>query len=93
MARLVWSLHAYQIILPDEQLGLFACQKERVHAVNRQLELGSQADRTLCGSLLPAQPHWQALERQQLRTSYFCPQCREVIQAQRKQAQPGWRRI
>ncbi len=91
MARLVWSLHAYQIILPDEQLDLFACQKERVHAVNRQLELGSQADRTLCGSLLPAQPHWQALERQQLRTSYFCPQCREVIQAQRKQAQPGWR--
>lgn len=93
MARLVWSLHAYQIILPDEQLDLFACQKERVHAVNRQLELGSQADRTLCGSLLPAQPHWQALERQQLRTSYFCPQCREVILAQRKQAQPGWRRI
>lgn len=93
MARLVWSLHAYQIILPDEQLDLFACQKERVHAVNRQLELGSQADRTLCGSLLPAQPHWQALERQQLRTSYFCPQCREVIQAQRKQAQSGWRRI
>ena len=93
MARLVWSLHAYQIILPDEQLDLFACQKERVHAVNRQLELGSQADRTLCGSLLPAQPHWQALERQQLRTSYFCPQCREVIQAQRKQTQPGWRRI
>ena len=90
MARLVWSLHAYQIILPGEQLDLFACQKERVHAVNRQLELGSQADRTLCGSLLPAQPHWQALERQQLRTSYFCPQCREVIQAQRKQAQPGW---
>ena len=91
MARLVWSLHAYQIILPDEQLDLFACQKERVHAVNRQLELGSQADRTLCGSLLPAQPHWQALERQQLRTTYFCPQCRDVIQAQRKQAQPGWR--
>ena len=93
MPRPAWSLHAYLFIEPDEQLDLFACQKERVHAVNRQLELGSQADRTLCGSLLPAQPHWQALERQQLRTSYFCPQCREVIQAQRKQAQPGWRRI
>lgn len=90
MARLVWSLHAYHIFLPDEQMDLFACQKERVHAVSRQLELGSQADRTLCGSLLPAQPHWQALERQQLRTAHFCPQCRDVIQAQRKQAKPGW---
>jgi len=87
---LVWSLHAYQIILPDEQMDLFACQKERVHAVSRQLELGSQADRTLCGSLLPAQPHWHVLDRQQLRTAHFCPQCRDVIQAQRKQAKPGW---
>ncbi len=91
MARLMWSIHAYQIILPDEQMDLFACQKEHVHAVNRQLELGNQADRTLCGSLLPAQPNWQALERQQLRTAYFCPQCRDVIQTQRKQVQPGWR--
>jgi hypothetical protein len=90
MARLVWSLHAYQIFLPDEQMDLFACQKERMHAVNRQLELGNQADRTLCGSLLPAQPHWQALERQLLRNAYFCPQCRDVIQAQRKHAKPGW---
>lgn len=91
MARLMWSLHAYQIILPDEQLDLFACQKEYVHAVSRQLELGSQADRTLCGSLLPAQPHWHTLERKLLRAKQFCPQCREVIQAQRKQAKPGWR--
>ncbi|NLZ79857.1 MAG: hypothetical protein GX908_10160 [Gammaproteobacteria bacterium] len=90
MARLMWSLHAYQIIVPDEQLDLFACQKEHVHAVNRQLELGSQADRTLCGSLLPAQPHWQTLERKLLRTKHFCPQCREIIQAQRKHAKPGW---
>lgn len=91
MARLVWSLHAYQIILPDEQMDLFACQKEHVHAVNRQLELGSQADRTLCGSLLPAQPHWQSLERQLLRKAHFCPLCRDEIQLQRKRAQPGWK--
>ncbi len=90
MARLVWSLHAYQIILPDEQMDLFACQKEYVHAVNRQLELGSQADRTLCGSLLPAQPHWDTLERSLLRAKQFCPKCREIIQAQRKHAKPGW---
>lgn len=90
MARLVWSLHAYQIIVPDEQMDLFACQKERVHAVSRQLELDSNVDRTLCGSLLPAQPHWQALERQLLRAARFCPVCREKIQAQRKKAQPGW---
>lgn len=91
MARLTWSLHAYHIILPDEQLDLFACQKAHVHAVKRQLELDSHIDRTLCGSLLPAQPHWQELERKLLRTSYFCPLCREEIQAQRKRAQPGWR--
>lgn len=87
MARLVWSLHAYQIILPDEQLDLFACQKEYVHAVKRQLELGDHADRTLCGSLLPAQPHWQILELKLLRKAQFCPLCRAEIQAQRKQAQ------
>ena len=92
MARLVWSLHAYQIILPDEQLDMFACQKEHVHAVKRQLELGSEADRTLCGSLLPAQPNWHVLERNALRNTHFCPQCREEIQAQRKQAQPRRRR-
>ncbi len=90
MARLMWSLHAYQIVLPDEQMDLFACQKEYVHAVNRQLELGSQADRTLCGSLLPAQPHWDTLERNLLRAKQFCPQCREIIQAQRKHVKPGW---
>ena len=89
MARLVWSLHAYQYFA-GRATGSVRLKK-RVHAVNRQLELGSQADRTLCGGLLPAQPHWQALERQQLRTAYFCPQCRDVIQTQRKQAQPGWR--
>lgn len=91
MARLSWSLHVYQMIVPDEQMDLFACQKERVHAVKRQLELDSHVDRTLCGSLLPAQPHWQALERRLLRTARFCPLCRDEIQAQRKHFQPGWK--
>ena len=56
MPRPAWSLFAYQLIEPDEQLDLFACQEVRVHLVTRQLELGGSADRTLCGTLLPAQP-------------------------------------
>ena len=40
MSRPAWSLYAYQLIEPDEQLDLFACQEVRVHLVTRQLELG-----------------------------------------------------
>lgn len=58
MPRPAWSLYAYQLIEPDEQLDLFACQEIRVHLVARQLELGVPVDRTLCGGLLPAQPRW-----------------------------------
>ena len=61
MPRLAWSLYAYQLIEPDEQLDLFACREVRVHLVARQLRLGGHADRTLCGGLLPARPRWQAL--------------------------------
>ena len=55
MSRPAWSLFNYQLIEPDEQLDLFACQEVRVHLVARQLELGGSIDRTLCGTLLPAQ--------------------------------------
>ena len=61
MPRPAWSLYAYQLIEPDEQLDLFACREVRVHLVARQLRLGGHADRTLCGGLLPAQPRWRAL--------------------------------
>jgi hypothetical protein len=43
MPRPAWSLFAYQLIEPDEQLDLFACQEVRVHLVARQLELGGSA--------------------------------------------------
>ncbi|EGH48902.1 hypothetical protein PSYPI_43831, partial [Pseudomonas syringae pv. pisi str. 1704B] len=56
MPRPAWSLYAYQMLEPDEQLDLFACQEVRVHLIARQLELGGSIDRTLCGTLLPAQP-------------------------------------
>ena len=39
-SRPAWSLFAYQLIEPDEQLDLFACQEVKVHLVTRQLELG-----------------------------------------------------
>ena len=63
MPRVTWSLHAYQLIEPDEQLDLFACREVRVHLLARQLELGGFADRTLCGGLLPAQPQLILLEK------------------------------
>jgi len=63
MSRPAWSLYAYQLIEPDEQLDLCACQEVRVHLVTRQLELGGTIDRTLCGSLLPAQPRWSDVTR------------------------------
>ena len=47
MRRPAWSLYAYQLIEPDEQLDLFACQEVRVHLAARQLELAGSADRTL----------------------------------------------
>eukprot|EP01031_Cornospumella_fuschlensis_P017811 gene17811-21794_t len=66
MPRPAWSLHAYKLIEPDEQLDLFACREVRLHLVARQLELGGHADRTLCGGLLPAKPRWCVLEKPQL---------------------------
>lgn len=90
MPRPAWSLHAYQLIVPDEQLDLFACREARVHLVARQLELGGFADRTLCAGLLPAQPVMREVERASLRDKRLCPTCKAVLDAQRQGERPVW---
>ncbi|OLS58866.1 hypothetical protein [Pseudomonas putida] len=90
MPRPAWSLYAYQLIEPDEQLDLFACQEIRVHLVARQLELGGSADRTLCGNLLPAQPRWSGVPSTVYRDRRLCPLCRAILDAQRKGTRPVW---
>lgn len=90
MPRVTWSLHAYQLIEPDEQLDLFACREVRVHLLARQLELGGFADRTLCGGLLPAQPQLIALEKPMLRDKRLCKACFAVLQAQRRGERSLW---
>lgn len=90
MPRPAWSLHAYQLIEPDEQLDLFACREVRVHLVARQLELAGFADRTLCGGLLPAKPLWRALDRQVLRDKRLCQACRATLEAHRRGDRPTW---
>ena len=89
MPRPAWSLHAYQLIEPDEQLDLFACREVRVHLLARQLELGEFADRTLCGGLLPAHPLWRALERDMLRDKRLCPACKAALEAQKRGEAPN----
>ncbi len=90
MSRPVWSLHAFQVIVPAAQLDLFACREVRLHLVARQLELGGHADRTLCGGLLPAMPHWSSLERETLRDRRLCPACKAVLQARKNGERPDW---
>ncbi|UVE19359.1 hypothetical protein NVV93_08285 [Pseudomonas sp. LS44] len=90
MPRHVWSLHAYQVIEPDEQLDLFACREVRLHLIARQLELGWHADRTLCGGLLPAQPRRASLGKPTLRDKRLCPVCHATLQAQRVGERPHW---
>lgn len=90
MPRPVWSLHAYQLIVPDEQLDLFACREARVHLVARQLELSGFADRTLCGGLLPALPVMRGVDRASLRDKRLCANCRSVLDAQRRGERPMW---
>lgn len=89
MPRPAWSLHAYQLIEPDEQLDLFACREARVHLLARQLELGEFADRTLCGGLLPAQPLWRDLSKAVLRDKRLCPACRARLDAQKRGDRPA----
>lgn len=90
MPRPAWSLHAYQMIVPDEQLDLFACREARLHLIARQLELGGFADRTLCGGLLPALPLMHPLEKVSLRDRRLCPACRTALEAQRRGYRPTW---
>ena len=90
MPRAAWSLYAYQLIVPDEQLDLFACREAKVHLVARQLELGDFADRTLCGGLLPALPAMRDVERSGLRDKRLCPACHEVLEAQRRGQRMPW---
>jgi hypothetical protein len=90
MPRPTWSLHAYQLIEPDEQLDLFACREVRVHLVARQLELGGFADRTLCGGLLPAQPFWRQVDRSLLRDKRLCQACASTLEAQRRGLHGIW---
>ena len=84
MPRSGWSLHAYLLIEPDQQLDLFACREVRVHLLTRQLELGQHADRTLCGGLLPARPKAQPLGRLQLQDKRLCLACRQALQLQQQ---------
>ena len=88
--RPAWTLYAYQLIEPDDQLDLFACREVRVHVVARQLELDTPADRTLCGKLLPAQPRWQPLERARLRDRLLCPDCRKQLEAEKRGERLSW---
>lgn len=90
MPRAVWSLHAYKLIEPDEQLDLFACREVRLHLVARQLELGGFADRTLCGGLLPAQPRWSGVSRVSLRDRRLCPSCHAILIARKAGERPDW---
>ncbi|WP_407316158.1 hypothetical protein [Pseudomonas sp. nanlin1] len=90
MPRPVWSLFAYQLIEPDEQLDLFACQEQRVHLLARQLELGGSIDRTLCGTLLPAQPRRLVVHKGIFRDQRLCKLCRAILFAQRKGTRPVW---
>lgn len=90
MPRPAWSLHAYKLIEPDEQLDLFACREVRLHLVARQLELGGYADRTLCGGLLPAMPRWCEVDRSLLQDRRLCPFCKQELEAQRDGKRPEW---
>ncbi|MBD8568880.1 hypothetical protein ACTAB8_15810 [Pseudomonas syringae] len=90
MPRPAWSLYAYQMLEPDEQLDLFACQEVRVHLIARQLELGGSIDRTLCGTLLPAQPHLSAVQTDALHDERLCPLCKAILDAQRRGMNPIW---
>lgn len=90
MPRPAWSLYAYQLIVPDEQLDLFACREAKVHLVARQLELGGFADRTLCGGLLPALPVMRSVSKAGLSDRRLCPVCRGALDAQRRGERLPW---
>ncbi len=90
MSRRAWSLYAYRLLMPGEQLDLFACQEVRLHLVARQLELEDAGDHTLCGSLLPARPHWRDLDRQVLKDHRLCSVCLQRLRAERHGLPRDW---
>lgn len=90
MSRHAWSLYAYRLLIPAEQLDLFACQEVRLHLVARQLELDDPGDHTLCGSLLPAQPLWQALDKAALKDGRLCSVCLQRLRAERHGLPRDW---
>lgn len=90
MPRRAWTMHAYRLIEPDEQFDLFACRENRLHLAARQLELHGHADRTLCGSLLPAQPRWLEWGPAYLKDRRLCATCREALKVHRKGAPSPW---
>jgi hypothetical protein len=51
--------------------------------------LGEFADRTLCGSLLPAQPVWRVLDKAGLRDQRLCSACKVVLDAQKRGERPS----
>lgn len=91
MPRVAWSLYAYRLIQPDEQFDLFACRENRLHLALRQLELSGEADRTLCGGLLPARPRWLDLQAAMLRDRRLCTGCHASLKAHKRRlyAPPG----
>ncbi len=84
MSRPAKSLDAYRLLLLDEQMDLFACREVRLHLVARQLLLSEAGDRTLCGTLLPAQPRWRELDTAALRDRRMCPGCLQVLRLLRR---------
>ena len=89
MSRLSWSTHAYFLIVPDEQLDLFACKEPRLHLATRQLDLTLPADQTLCQSLFPAYPELIPLTKELLKQyrKTLCPHCLEQLQLDKKYKQ------
>jgi hypothetical protein len=90
MSRPLWSLHAYRLIEPDEQLDLFACREVRVHLLARQLRLADSADRTLCGGLLPAAPRCLEVTPALLHDRRLCTACLRVLMAERRGEFSHW---
>lgn len=90
MSRHSWSLYAYRLLVPDEQLDLFACREARMHLVARQLELDDPGDHTLCGTLLPAHPLWQVLDKTTLKDRRLCSACLQRLRADRHGLPRDW---
>ncbi len=90
MSRQRWSLYAYRLLIPDEQLDLFACREVRLHIVARQLELDDPGDHTLCGSILPSRPLWEDLSPGRLRDTHLCSICLQRLRADRQGRPRDW---